>query len=136
MLLVEEAKGMDEDKGKEEAGGAGVVVAHNSNNRYQFIPRQESHMSILWKKDHGTDANRKKCPNYDPTLKTSEAQVAAAAAAEAAGAASNAGTPTSDAWGDTHPEQLQQTHPRMKVCLHLKAYVDQEGPCDGVEQAM
>eukprot|EP00957_Ditylum_brightwellii_P067917 5156092-Ditylum_brightwellii.AAC.1 len=39
MLLVEEAKGMEEDKEKGEAGVTGVMVAHSSNNRSQFIPR-------------------------------------------------------------------------------------------------
>eukprot|EP00957_Ditylum_brightwellii_P183165 13951522-Ditylum_brightwellii.AAC.2 len=43
MLLVEEANGVEEDKNVNESGVTGVVVAHNSNNRNQFIPRQESH---------------------------------------------------------------------------------------------
>eukprot|EP00957_Ditylum_brightwellii_P032958 2499131-Ditylum_brightwellii.AAC.1 len=98
---MEEARGAVEEDNEDGTGTMGAVVVHNSSNRNQFTPRQESHMSILWKKDHGTDVNKDKCPNYDPTLKTSKTQVAAAAASEVTRTVSADRILTSDAQGDT-----------------------------------
>eukprot|EP00957_Ditylum_brightwellii_P020294 1531548-Ditylum_brightwellii.AAC.1 len=97
VLLMEEAKSVEEDKDKDGALATGVVVAHSSNNRNRYTLRQESHISILQKALQNTGVVD---VPVGRRLMTSKAQ-GAAATAEAAGTISADGTLTSDAHGDT-----------------------------------
>eukprot|EP00957_Ditylum_brightwellii_P060949 4626942-Ditylum_brightwellii.AAC.1 len=114
MLLMEEAKGMEEDKNKEEAGVAWGYGGPQQQQQKPIYPKaRELHVHTVkgitehwcgkcasWKKDHGNDVNRDKCPNYNLALKTSKARVEAAAT-EAARSTSATGTATSDAQRNT-----------------------------------